>query len=423
MHDFHMGRPGVRGRVRGRRPVRAAGARLRRVNPLVASRKSPTRSLGRAASALTICVAILAPIACANSKAHLEAFRTGQATTRATDELRRGINFGDAMDAPNEGDWGHVLSASNFRIVHEAGFDHVRVPMRFSDHTAPQPPYSIERRFMKRVDWVVDQALSNDLGVIIDVHHFLGMMQAPRAYEGRLIAIWQQIATHFKGMPRGVVYEVLNEPTDKLTAEIWNPILARTIATIRAIDPDRTIIVEGAHWASAKDLRDTLAVPEGDPHLVASFHMYAPMYFTHQGFGWMPPHFGTRGVVFPGPPAQPVQPTSASLAFPESRAFFEGYNREPAATNPGGPAAIVEQMEMAAAFAKRTGLRIYLGEFGAGINADGASRARWAHTARVEAEKRGFGWGYWDFESNFAAFSSLGLTAKWIPEMKAALLD
>ena len=393
------------------------------MNPPVVSRKSATGRLGRATSAVAICAAILAPAACANSKVHLEAFRTGKATTRATDELRRGINFGDAMDAPNEGDWGHVLSASNFRVVHEAGFDHVRVPMRFSDHTAPQAPYSIERRFLKRVDWVVDQALSNDLGVIIDVHHFLGMMQAPRAYEGRLIAIWQQIATHFKGMPRAVVYEVLNEPTDKLTAEIWNPILARAIATIRAIDPDRTIIVEGAHWASAKDLRDTLAVPEGDPHLVASFHMYAPMYFTHQGFGWMPPHFGTRGVVFPGPPPQPVQPTSAALAFPESRTFFEGYNREPAATNPGGPAAIVEQMEMATAFAKRTGLRIYLGEFGAGINADSASRARWAHTARLEAEKRGFGWGYWDFESNFAAFSSLGFTAKWIPEMKAALLD
>ena len=61
----------------------------------------------------------------------------------------------------------------------EVSFDHVRVPMRFSNHTDARPPYAIERHFMKRVDWVVDQALSNDLGVIIDVHHFQGMMQAP----------------------------------------------------------------------------------------------------------------------------------------------------------------------------------------------------------------------------------------------------
>ena len=195
------------------------------------------------------------------------------------------------------------------------------------------------------------------------------------------------------------------------------------IAAIREIDADRTLIIEGAHWASARDLRDTLAVPAGDPHLVASFHMYAPMYFTHQGFSWMPAHYSTRSVTFPGPPPAPVQPSPAAAAFPESREFFDRYNREPPETNPGGPAAIVEQMELAKAFADRTGLRVYLGEFGAGINADPASRARWARTARLEAEKRGFGWGYWDYSRNFAAYASLGFTGGWIPEMKAALLD
>ena len=368
---------------------------------------------------------VLALIAggCADSKARIEAFRTGRATTHATGELRRGMNFGDAMDAPNEGDWGFTLSASDFRAVRSAGFDHVRVPMRFSTHVEPSPPFPIQGRFLRRVDWVIDQALSNDLSVIIDLHHFQELMKAPRAYADRLVSMWRQIATRYRGLPPAVVYEILNEPTDNLTAEIWNPILARVIAAIRAIDPTRTLIVEGAHWASAKDLRDTLALPPNDGHLIASFHMYAPMYFTHQGFGWMPPHYGTRGVTFPGPPPRPVSPTAPALAFPESREFFDRYNREPAETNPGGPAAIIEQMEMAKTFADRTGLPIYLGEFGAGINADLASRARWARTARTEAEKRGFGWGYWDFTRNFAAYASLGFTGSWIPEMKAALLD
>jgi endoglucanase len=360
---------------------------------------------------------------CHNARARVEAFRTGKATTRATGDLRRGMNFGDAMDAPHEGDWGFVLSSADFRTVREAGFDHVRVPMRVSAHVASSAPYRIEGSFFRRIDWVIDQSLSNDLGVIIDLHHFLEMMKAPRAYTERLVAIWRQIALRYRGLPAAVVFEILNEPTDNLTAEVWNPILARVIAAIREIDPERTLIVEGAHWASAKDLRDTLRVPEGDPHLIASFHMYAPMYFTHQGFGWMPSHYSTRNVVFPGPPPQPVKPSADANAFPESRAFFDRYNREPPDTNPGGPAAIVEQMEMAQAFAQRTGIRIYLGEFGAGINADIGSRARWTRTARQEAEKRGFGWGYWDFTRNFAAYSSLGFSGGWIPEMKAALLD
>ncbi len=365
----------------------------------------------------------LAMAGCAGTSERIEGFRAGRLQTHATGDLKRGMNFGDAMDAPNEGDWGWTISASDFQAVHAAGFDHVRVPMRISSHADVKPPYVIEKRFLHRMDWAVDQALSNDLGIIVDMHHYLPMMQAPKVHAERLVGLWRQIATHYRGMPRAVVYEVLNEPTDKLTAEVWNPILARVVAAIRAIDPDRLIIVEGAHWASAKDLRDTLQVPEGDPNLIASFHMYAPMYFTHQGFSWMEPWYQTRGVTFPGPPPVPVSPVAAADARPEGHEFFQRYNSEPAETNPGGPAAIIEQMEMAEAFAKRTGMRIYLGEFGAGVNGDVASRGRWVRTARMEAEKRGFGWGYWDFCRNFAAYAQLAFTGKWIPEIKAALVE
>lgn len=361
--------------------------------------------------------------ACANAAQRVEAFRNGAATTHATTTLKRGINFGDAMDAPNEGDWGWSLSASDFKTVREAGFDHVRVPMRISSHADPRPPYAIQGRFLKRIDWVIDQALSNDLAVIIDMHHYQPMMAAPRAHADRLVGLWHNLAVRYRGLPRAVVYEILNEPTDKLTAEVWNPILARAIAAVRAVDPDRILIVEGAHWASAKDLRDTLELPAGDRNLVGSFHMYAPMYFTHQGFSWMPSHYDTRGVIFPGPPSQPIAPSAAARAFPESQEFFERYNSEPSETNPGGPAAIIEQMEMAKAFADRTGLPVYLGEFGAGINADVASRARWTRVARDEAEKRGFGWGYWDFCRNFGAYATLGFTGRWVPEIKAALVE
>lgn len=360
---------------------------------------------------------------CASAADRMEAYKTGRAQTHATADLKRGMNFGDAMDAPNEGEWGWTISASDFKVVREAGFDHVRVPMRISSHAAARAPYAIDRPFLRRMDWAIAEALSNDLGIIIDMHHYVPMMAAPKAHADRLVGLWRQIATRYRGLPRAVVYEVLNEPTNKLTAEIWNPILARAVAAIRQIDPDRLIIVEGAHWASAKDLRDTLAVPAGDPNLIASFHMYAPMYFTHQGFSWMEPQYQTRGVTFPGPPPTPVTPVAGADAFPESHDWFERYNREPPGTNPGGPVAIIEQMEMAKAFADRTGLRIYLGEFGAGVNGDTASRARWVRTARDEAEKRGFGWGYWDFCRNFAAYAQLGFTGRWIPEMRAALVE
>jgi endoglucanase len=401
---------------RSRRPLlgsRAVAKRASKDRVLAAGKRCAVWLLGFAVGSA----------GCASSSRRIEGFKAGRLETHAGTALKRGMNFGDAMDSPNEGDWGWVLSSSDFRVVRDAGFDHVRVPMRISSHADFRPPYAIDKRFLRRMDWAVDQALSNDLAIIIDMHHYVPMMAAPRAHAERLVGLWRQIARHYRGMPRSVVYEVLNEPTDKLTADVWNPILARVVAAIRQIDPDRLIIVEGAHWASAKDLRDTLQVPAADPNIIASFHMYAPMYFTHQGMSWMEPRYQTRGVVFPGPPPVPVVPVAAAQANVEAREFFRRYNAEPAATNPGGSAAIIDQMDMAKAFADRTGLRVYMGEFGAGINGDVASRGRWVRAARDEAEKRGFGWGYWDFCRNFAAYAELGFIGKWIPEIKAALVE
>ena len=41
----------------------------------------------------------------------------------------------------------------------------------------------------------------------------------------------------------------------------------------------------------------------------------------------------------------------------------------------------------------------------------------------IEAEKRGFGWGYWDYCRNFAAYSVQVFSGRWIPEVRAALLE
>ncbi len=377
----------------------------------------------RAIPALALALAVLTPTAQADPAERIAGFSKGTITTRATADLRRGMNFGDAMDAPREGAWGWRLSASDFRTVKDAGFDHVRVPMRISAHAEKEPPYRILDHFLRRMDWAIDQALSNDLGIIVDMHHYEDIMKEPHAHADRLAGLWCTIALRYRELPRAVVFEILNEPTGKLTADIWNPILARVIGDIRTIDPERLLIIEGANWASATDLRDTLQFPASDGNLIASFHMYHPIFFTHQGARWMPPQFGTLGVVFPGPPATPVVPLPAAEESSDSRTFFQRYNSEPAETNPGGLAAIVAQMDIAKTFADRTGLRVYLGEFGVVIKADPASRARWARAVRTEAEKRGFGWAYWDFCRNLASYTPCGATGQWIPDMKAALID
>ena len=101
-----------------------------------------------------------------------------------------------------------------------------------------------------------------------------------------------------------------HEPSDKFDADRVNAVTARAIAAIRVDNPTRIIIADPYFWASAEHLAE-FKLPD-DPNVVASFHMYAPILFTHQGSQWMTAEFQTRGVVFPGPPTTKVEPTGCA---------------------------------------------------------------------------------------------------------------
>src|SRR5579871_5795192 len=81
----------------------------------------------------------------------------------ANKALGRGINLGNALEAPKEGGWGLKLEADYFKQIKAAHFDSVRVPVRWSAHAAEAAPYTIDADFFKRVDWVLDQCAANQL--------------------------------------------------------------------------------------------------------------------------------------------------------------------------------------------------------------------------------------------------------------------
>src|SRR5258708_26392357 len=91
----------------------------------------------------------------------------------------RGMNLGNALDAPKEGAWGVTLDERHFEAYAKAGFDHVRLPVRFSAHAANDPPFRIDEAFLARVDWAIDQALAHQLNIIIHLHHFDELMKQP----------------------------------------------------------------------------------------------------------------------------------------------------------------------------------------------------------------------------------------------------
>src|SRR5690554_3729182 len=100
--------------------------------------------------------------------------------------ISRGINMGNMLESPNrEGSWGTTLKEKYLPLIKEAGFDHIRVPIRWSDYTGKKPPYSISDKFFKRIDEIISQAHHYGLITIINIHHYEEIMTDPQNHRER----------------------------------------------------------------------------------------------------------------------------------------------------------------------------------------------------------------------------------------------
>ena len=177
------------------------------------------------------------------------------------------------------------------------------------------------------------------------------------------------------------------------------------IQAIRATNPRRLLIVDSVFWADPTRL-STLALPN-DANIMASIHFYEPKLFTFQGMSWMGPEYLTTGVVFPGPPATPVNPVQAAKDAAWANQWFVDYNTKPAATNPSGPATIAAQLALISAYRQAQGRAVYNGEWGPQSGGALDSRVRLVTMVRQECEKGGIGWAIWEDPVNMNVFDSL----------------
>lgn len=287
------------------------------------------------------------------------------------ERIGRGINLGNALEAPNEGEWGLTLESGYFDAIRDAGFTSVRIPIRWSTHAGEGAPYRLDTDFLDRVNWAVDQALSRGLVAIINMHHYEELMSDPDNHEARFLGIWGQVADFFQDRPEELIFELCNEPNDRLTAARWNALLIQAIDVVRATNPGRTLMVGGPEWNGIGGLSQ-LNLPQDDANLIVTFHYYNPFNFTHQGAEWVDGADAWLGTTWSGTPAQ----------------------RQ----------AVIDDLNGAFLWGQQNARPLHLGEFGAYSRADMTSRALWtAFVARV-AEGYGISWAYWEFGSGFGAY-------------------
>jgi len=287
--------------------------------------------------------------------------------------LARGINLGNALEAPKDEDWGVTLKEQYFQLIKDAGFNSVRIPVRWSAYALMDEPFTIEKSFFKRVDGAVESAISKGLYVVLNIHHYQELYDDPIGHKQRYLAIWKQIAEHYKDYPQILLFEFLNEPCKNLKADLWNQLIKETIIIVRKSNPKRTLVIGPANWNSVDSL-DKLELPSQDRNIIVTFHYYSPFKFTHQGAVWAGEHTkqwtGTK---------------------------WTGSNDE--------KKAVIDHFDKAFQWSKTNNRPIYLGEFGAYNKADMTSRALWTEFVARQAEKRGFSWAYWEFCAGFGVYN------------------
>ncbi|MBN1765300.1 MAG: glycoside hydrolase family 5 protein [Sedimentisphaerales bacterium] len=257
-----------------------------------------------------------------------------------------------------------------FKMIKEAGFDTVRINLHPFGSMDEEKDLTVADSWWEVLNWAMQNALKNNLMVILDMHEFYALGNDPEANKPKLLAFWRQASERLKDAPDEVVFEILNEPCRKLEPEMWNEYLKEALALIRKHNPTRTVIIGPAHFNSISDL-EHLVLPEDDRNIIVTIHFYEPMEFTHQGAPWVRRELKV-GVEWKGADEEKT--------------------------------AITEKFDIAQEWSKKHQRPLFLGEFGVYDKAGMESRVRYLSFVTTEMEKRGWSWAYWQFDSDFILY-------------------
>jgi endoglucanase len=298
--------------------------------------------------------------------------------------FRRGVNvlgYDPFWDAGARG----RFQPRHLTEIKRAGFDFVRVNLQAFRHMDAEN--RLEPQWLAKLDGVVRDAGRAGLGVILDEHDSDACSKDVPMCRHKLPAFWRQIAPRYRHAPRSVAFELLNEPHANLDAETWNAFIPELLAVVRATNPTRTVVIGPTSWNSLAQLPN-LHLPENDRNILVTFHFYEPFRFTHQGASWTDLK-ALRGVTW------------------GSAADY---------------AALRGDFEKVAAWARVNRRPILLGEFGAydGSGTPIEMRAAYTAAAAREAERQGFGWAYWQFDSDFIVWDMR--RDGWVTQIRDALL-
>lgn len=267
--------------------------------------------------------------------------------------------------------------------MEEHGFDFVRLPMDYrnwiSNHQYTEPKES----GLAAIDRCIAACREHCMHTNLNLHRAPGYccnqndleihnLWADEIAQDAFVFQWETLARRYKGISGDELsFDLVNEAPSVgqwgFTRAIYETLMRRTTAAIRAIDPDRPITVDGVSYGS-------VAIPEmADLGVVHSTRGYHPFTISHHRADWI--HFKDEW-------PDPVYPNHVNQ---------DGTWDKEAIRRHYQPWRDVQAQ----------GVEVHVGEFGCYQHTPNDSAIAWL--SDVLSLFKEFGWGYslWKFEGDF----------------------
>jgi len=218
----------------------------------------------------------------------------------------RGFNLLEMFSPESRGPW----REEDFAWMAEWGFDFVRLPMSYRQWASPDDVLNLNEAALEKVDRGVELGRRYGLHVSVNFHRAPGYcisrgIKEPFSLwkdEEALEAFcfhWQAFARRYRGI-RGdeLSFDLVNEPPairgEVMTRADHERVIRRTVQSIRDVDPDRPITIDGT--GAGNDPSPELA----DLGVTQSCRAYLPMTVSHHQAHWVASE-GWPEPTWPGP--------------------------------------------------------------------------------------------------------------------------
>ncbi len=299
--------------------------------------------------------------------------------------LRRGVNITNWFRFQPSRDPAALrgyLDDTALRALKRAGFTFIRLPV--------QPEMLVASDALGDA---IARVQRQGLAVVVALFAADWHLESDPADRDRLIATWRRLAPVLRRFdPAATFPEILNEPVFADDPSAWARLQHATLSVIRAILPTNTIVLTGANWGSVAGLLSL--VPESDPAVIYSVHLYEPAELT--ALGAYRPGLDAAGMArLPFPvmdqsACEAIADTTHDAPTADLMRFYCAQRWD--------TAKLAARIAEAGAWARRHHAAVLAGEFGASRRLNAPARLAWLAAVRGACEQQAIGWALWGYD-------------------------